>query len=284
MNWLLLTIASALFASISRILQKILLKDNQNDPFAFGFIFQAMVAVVLFIFSLATGTFEVPNLGGLFWHILAMGVLYSLGNLLLFKAFKTTEASEASIIFASGTVWSVLSALLFLGEKISLLNGVGIMVILLGVAIVNYQRSSWRLSQGHLYALCGAIAFGVAFTNDAYIISRYNHVPSYLVIAFLLPAILTLIFSPKSIPHLKHFLNVSVMRSVLLCSFLYALSALFIFTAYKIGGQAAVISPIHQSSLIFTVTLSYFFLKERDQLFKKILGTTCVFVGVLLLL
>lgn len=283
MNWLLLTIASAITGSMARILQKVLLKNTESDPFAFGFIFQLTVAILFLIHAMVTKTLEFPNLSGLAVNLVVMTIFYSLGNVLTFKAFKVAEASEVSVIFASNSVWAVLAAIVMLGEKITTQNMIGIGLVVLGVATINYQRSNWKLNKGHIFALLGAVLFGIGFTNDAYIISRYHSISSYMILAFTLPGLMTLAINPKSIHNLKQYTQKSMIPSLLLCTTLYALSAISIFSAYKAGGPASIISPIQQTSLIFTVILGYLFLKERDNLLKKVIGTVLTFVGVLFL-
>lgn len=212
-----------------------------------------------------------------------MTVLYCLGNVLTFKAFKITEASEVSIIFASSTAWAVVSAVVFLGERLSLQNVIGIGLIVTGLVAINLTKSKWRFQRGHVYALLAAACFGLAFTNDAYIIGQYQSIASYMVLAFLLPGLSILLFFPKSGHHLRHFASVGTIFKVVSCGLFYAISALTIFTAYKVGGQASIISPIQQMGMIFTVILSYILLKERDKLPQKIIGTILSFLGVLLL-
>lgn len=283
MSWLVLTLASAVSAAVTKILQKVLLTDTKSDPFAFAFVFQLMVAGIFLIYTVVTGTLEPLPLSEVWVNFVAMTVLYSLGNVALFKAFKEAEASEVTIIFVSSTLWSVVSAVILLGERLTSVNGVGIGLILAGVATVNYTRSRWQLNRGHVLALAAAVLYGVAFTNDAYILNQYRSVAAYMVPAFFLPGIVSLVYSPKSVRRLPYFGQMKVLRNLIVCALFYAASALTIFTAYKMGGKAAVISPIQQTSVVFTVVLGYWWLKERERLWKKIVGTVLVFAGVVLL-
>ncbi len=284
MNWFFLTILSAIFGSLTRILQKTLLKDKDSDPFAFGFVFQLLVSFLFLCYTLVTNTLEFPNLSGLLLNIFIMAIFYSLGNILTFKAFSLAEASEVSIILSSSTIWSVITATILLNEKVTTKNIIGIVSIVLGIVVINYTKKSWMVNKGHLYALAGAMLFGFAFTNDAFIVNRYSSISSYMIIAFSLPAILSLALNPKSFKKISTYTKSSVLPSLLLCSIVYALSAITIFSAYKIGGKASVISPIQQSSTILTVIFSYFLLKEKDKLPNKIIGTILTFIGVLLLI
>jgi len=284
MSWLLLVLVNVLTGSLARIFQKILLKNKESDPFAFSFIFQLIVAFLFLIHTLIYQQLNFPNLYGLSLNILIMSLFYSLGNIFTFKAFKLTEASEVAVIFSSNTLWSVLAAIILLGEELSTNKISGISLVIIGLIAINYRKTDWKINKGHAYALLGAFLFGVAFTNDALILNRFKNVSSYMTIAFLLPGITTLFFKPKAINNLPYFLHFKIIPSLLFCCFLYFLASLTIFEAYKSGGNASIISPISQSSLVLTVIISYIFLKERDHLLNKIVGTLITFTGILLLI
>lgn len=284
MTWLFLTIVSALFNALSRLLQRVLMKNDQQDPLAFSIIFQVIVAMLFFLYSQARGSFEIPNLLSVWPNLLSMMILYAIGNVLTFKAFQQTEASEVAVLFASSTIWSVIAALILLGETISRnqLGGIGLIVI--GVSIISFRRTKWQLHRGHILALLAAFCYGIAFINDLAIMRLYRDVSSYMVVAFTLPALLVIAMRPAAIKAVPAFLTRSIFPKLLLCTTLYALAALTIFTAYTLGGSGAIIAAINQTNTIFTVGLGFWLLKERDRIPQKIWGTLTTFVGVLLTL
>ncbi len=284
MSWIILTILSAIFGSIARILQKVLLTDKDSDPFAFSFVFQLVVALMFLAHTLLTNTFQAPNLSGLTINLIVMTVFYSLGNIYTFKAFQIADASEVSVILASSSVWAVMSALVLLDETLTIQNILGIILIVLGVVSINYTKSKWQFNKGHLFGLLGAMLFGIAFTNDAYIINRYQSISSYMVLAFTLPGLMTLFLKPASIKIIPNYLRINVLGKMFVCTSVYALSALTIFSAYKQGGPASIISPLQQLNIILTVILGYVFLRERDKLTNKIIGTVLAFAGAILLI
>lgn len=284
MTWLILTIISAVTGALTQILQKVLLNDKQSDPVTFAFIFQLSVAGLFLVYTVLTGTFDQPSLQGLIPNILIMTLFYCVGNLFTFKAFKLAEASEVSVIFASSAIWSAMSAMALLGEKLNTAKISGILIVLSGVIFINLKKSKWNMNKGHLFAFFGAMLFGLAFTNDAYIIERYNDISSYMVLAFAFPAIASLLFKPSAISSVKYFLEIKTFAKMLFCGLFYAISAIAIFTAYKMGGQASIISSVQKTSLIFTVAMGYLFLGERDNMRNKLIGTGFAFTGVLLLI
>lgn len=284
MTWLILTIISAITFSLSRVLQRILLKNNDSDSFAFSFIFPTLVSIAILFYSLVTGSFELPNLTSVWFNMLIMVLFYSAGSVFVYQAFKDSPASEVSILFSTSSAWAVMSAMIFLGEKLSTSNIIGITSIILGVIVINYQKSNWKFERGHIYALLGAAMFGVAFTNDAFILNQYQSVPPYIFLAFILPALAILLYKPTLIKSLPHFFSKGIFGKLLITASIYAISAITIFAAYKAGGKASVINPISQSSVVLTVIMSYFFLNEKDKLLQKVIGAVLVFGGALLLL
>lgn len=283
-NWIALTILGSFFGSITRIIQKVVVSNRDNDHFAFSGIFQIMVSGIFLGYTLLTSSFELPNLSSSWVSVVAMVAAYALGTIMIFKAFHTAEASEVTIILASSSLWSVFTAMILLGETLGLYELIGIGLIILGLLIINYQKTDWSLNRGHLFAIAAAALYGFAFTNDAFILSYYNSVPSYMVIAFFLPGLATLLYRPSSmqaIPRL--FSSIQSTATIIIGSITFALSALTIYTAYKIGGSASLISPVSQSTIIFTIVISYFFLGEKTNILKKFLGALAIIIGITLL-
>lgn len=284
MSWLLLTIIGAVALSASRVLQRVLLKNVDSDSFAFSFIFPLLVSVALLGYISITKTFELPNLSAVWLNMVLMIIFYAIGSICVYRAYKESPASEVSIIIASTSVWSVLSAIIFLGEKLITNNIIGIICIFLGVVVINYQKTKWKLESGHIYGLIGALMFGVGFTNDALIINHFQNVPSYLFLIFLLPSLAILLYRPNLVKKLPYFFSKAVIGKLFLTATIYALSAIAIYTAYKIGGKASIIIPIQQTNIVLTVILSYFLLNEKDKLIQKVIGALLVFGGALLLI
>ena len=284
MNWLLLVIVSAVSFSVASLLQRVLLKEEQSDPIAYGAVFQLLVSILIFFYALIDG-FSVPsNILSVLPNLILMTLFYAWFNLTLFKAYQVSEASEVGIILASRTMWSVVTAYFFLGEALPLNRIVGILLVILGVIVVSWKKGSWKFNKGHVFAMLAAFFFGAAFTNDAFLIDHFGDVPSYMVISFALPSLALLIMKPSSIKNLKMFMDIKRLGKMLVTSFLWGVAALTIFLAYQAGGDVIQIQPISQISIIATVILAYFFLKEKKKIWQKIGGAFVVFGGVLLLI
>jgi len=283
-SWVILTLAGASAVAGARIFQKVLLRDPKSDSYSYSFLFQFFVAMVFLAYTLLTNTFEVPNLSSIWWNVVLMAVFYAVGNFFSFQAFRFAQASEASILFASGTLWSIIIAVIFLGETLSPNHIFGILCIIGGIIVVSFEKSSWKLNKGHLFALLSSFFYGVAFVNDVFVLQKYQSIASYMIIAFLFPALITLLVKPKTLQHVPCFFH-SWKKFFVLCGsvLLYSFSSIAIFSAIKIGGKASLVSPLFQTGTLFTVLLGFLFLQEKNKLGQKIIGALITFVGVILL-
>lgn len=282
MTWFFLAVFAALSISVSRLLQKILLADNKSDPIAYSAIYQFLTGSIILIYALISG-FSLEGYLNYIHNMILMGFLYAIGGILLFKAIKSSEISNVLVFFTTNAIWSFLAAIIFLHDSISITKVLGVILIFVALVIVTIKDRRLKFDKGAIFALMAAFLFGIAFVNDAYIIGSRN-VASYLVIAFIFPAILTLVLVPKSIKSLPQiFLNRTLISKIILMSFFYSMSSVAIFVAIQNGGSASSVNPINQTNGIITVLLSFVLLKERDNLLKKILGIILCFIGVILI-
>ncbi len=280
-SWQFLIAISIITFSFSTILQRVLMKDNKSDSIAFSILFQILAGVIVGIFALFHG-FQMPNLVLYIPNIILMIILYSIANIFIFKSLQLIEASEFTILFVSRAFWTILAAVVLLGEKFLLFQVVGTLFVLGGVILVSYKAKRFIINKGSLYALLGACALGLAFTNDAFLVRHFD-VLSYEAIAFILPGLAIMAVFPKSLKRMKPLLGKKTLPKILLLTFIYAISGVTIFLAYQVGRNAAQLGALSQLSTIFTVLLAIFILKETSELWKKMLGSIIAFIGVVLI-
>lgn len=282
MNWFIYALLATVTFAFATVLQKVLLEKEAGDPVAFAAVFQFVTAIIILPLALKDN-FVLPAFGGLWLNLILMTVLYAFANIFLFKGLKLIEASQAGVLGATRSFWTIISAVIFLGEGLSFWHFGGAFLIIFGTVIVTIEKKHWRLSRGHLYALLAAIFFGLAFTNDAFLLGDFTSVPVYGFISFLLPSLVILLVQPKVIQGVKYYLVGNNLFKISLCAFVYAVAYISTFTAYQQGGQASQIAPIVQSSVILIVLFAYLFLGERQRFLRKTLAATFAFIGILLL-
>lgn len=281
MNWFLLSIVSVVTLAISNLLQRVLMKDEKSNVVAYSLVFQLICAILIGLFAFARG-FVMPPVQELWFNFALITVLYAVGTLLLFKALQRVEASKTAIITSSRALWTIIVALIFLGESFNLIKIMGVILVLGSVVLVSFKRETTQFNRGILYALGSAFCYGVAFANDAFIL-RQSDVLSYTTLAFLFPGLFILAIKPRILTEMKTLLSASVLSKMALLGLFYSTSAITIYLAYQWGGTASQLAPINQSVVILTVILATIFLNERGQLARKLAGATMAAIGVLLL-
>lgn len=282
MTWQVLISTSILLNAISVMLQRVLLKNDETEPISFSILFQIGVAIVIGVLVLIIqGGVPIPDMTKVVWSMLAMTVLYALANIFIFKSLKTTEASRFTVIFASKTFFAIVASTLFFREGLDTMQWLGAMLIIIGVVTVSYKNTKLSLNKGDLFALTAAVLFGLANTNDRFLVKFFDPY-SYVVLGFLLPGVLIALMYPKKITNMKvYFKKTFIYKMTLLC-LLYGLSAVTFFAALQTSPNASQVFSISPFGAVVTVVLSIIILKERDALSRKIIGAILSLSGLLL--
>jgi drug/metabolite transporter (DMT)-like permease len=281
MPWFALTIFSVLFFSVASLLQKVLMKDDKSDPHAYSIVFQILGGILVGALALWRG-FVMPPIAQFPINFLLLTVLYGSGTLFLFKAFKYIEASEVTIITSTRSIVTIVSAVLLLGEVFDFKKGIGTVLILISAYLVTQKSKGFKFNKGVLYALGMAVCYGLAITNDTFLL-KYVNIFSFLTIGFLFPGFFLIAVKPKALLGLGQFLKPKIFTRMLILTVFYASGSSFFYFAIENGAKASQITPILQSSVITTVVLAAIFLGERDNLLKKFVSALLVTIGVLLI-
>src|SRR3989338_2704668 len=213
MSWQFLILVSVILYSISVLLQRVILKENESQPIAYSMFFQLLVGIVIGITGSLFADMSLPsNLTPLFWNLLLMTFLYAFANVFIFKSLKLTEASKFTIVFATRAFFTVFASSLLLKEFLTGSQFLGALLIFSGVVLINLKSSKFSLDKGSLFALLGTLAF-------------------------IAPFFLMTVIYPKELKHLKLFLGKTVLKNVLLLSVIYAFSAISFFAALQISNN-----------------------------------------------
>lgn len=279
MQWYWYLVINVCVFSLATIYQRAILKTSK-DPVIFYIINGLVGGLMLLSHGLWVG-FEIPNIQDISINLIIMMILLGFGNMLNFNALKKVDASEFTVLFSTRAIWSVVAAMLVLGETFGLKQFLGAGLIISSVFLVSWKKKSFSLNEGEMLTLATAAFFGLEFINDTYLL---NHIDLlfYIPLIFLLPALFVATINYKKLPtipkvvSLKDFLNLSAL------ALMFAISATATLTAYQKGHNAAQIAILNQTSTILIVLLGIIFLKERSHMKLKIIGAIISLIGVFL--
>lgn len=282
--WLVLTLISTVSISASRILQKKLLSEQKVDAYTFNILFQIASGIFIFLYAFVTG-FSLEPFGEFKLNFFLMTLFYAGGGTMLFLGFKKLEISYAIIAYSSLIIWVTLFSIIFLSESLSVLKVIGICLMIIAVFIASWTKGGKVNLKGIILVIAAAAFFGAGFVNDTYVIRDSEFYASYVALTFLFPVILLFIIRPAQVvKETLSFIKVpKYIYFLVILGFFYATTVLTIFSAYRNGGDASVISPIQQSNVILTIILSSFIFGEKENLIRKIIATLVMIGGVTVL-
>lgn len=258
------------------------MKDEGSDPVAYTVVFLIFLTTMTGLFAAYKG-FVFPPLSEYWFNFSLSTVLYAAGVILWFKALKHIESSEAAIIASFGSVVTIVSAIIFLGDSFVLRQGIGVALIIVSIYLLNSVKRKFHFTLYSGWALLSSACYGLAATSDLYILSHGYDAVSFVPVMSITPALLIILFRPRVLLHVKGFMRSSFIKSMFFMTLFYSIQAIAYYVAFENGGLASQISPISKSSIILTVILAVIFLKERTNLRLKLLSAGLVTVGVLLI-
>jgi len=138
-SWQFWAVLSAIFAALTAIFAKIGI-ENINSDFA-TFIRTIVILVTLAFILLATGQFQNPGSvsGRTYLFLLLSGLATGASWICYFRALKIGEAAKVAPIDKLSVVLVAIFGVIFLGERLSTPNWLGIALIAVGAVLVAYR-------------------------------------------------------------------------------------------------------------------------------------------------
>jgi len=194
-------------------------------------------------------------------------IVYSAGYLFFFKGF---EIGNVSIVAATMNLWAVftmLFAFIFMGQRLSTLQCLGVFMIISGVTLASLNWSdiknqNFQLSSGVKETVLGAFFFGVFWNISEVISEKIGWLLTTLFVKFGIILFL-LLFSfliKREIDLTKATTKTKCM--VVLMGVIEAGAVAIVNYGLTIG-DAILITPIASALSIVTITLAIIFLKDN---------------------
>lgn len=281
--WILFAFLAALFAGITAILVKLGVSDIDVDVATS--IRTTIILIFNFIIFLFVGDFneikEISTTTLVF--IILSGITTALLWLSYFKALQLGNVNEVTPIDKTSTVLTLILSAIFLGEAITVVKVISIILTLTGTYMM-IIRSNEKSSNKKwiIYAILTAI-----LTSFATILGKIGikdieftlGITIRTLIVFIIIWIVVLIkkkgYQIKNIKS-KSWLFLS------LSGITTGLSWFFYFKALQVG-EASVVFPIEKLSIVVTIIFSSIVLKEKLNL-KSIIGLIVLVVGTVILI
>ncbi|QQS38386.1 DMT family transporter [Candidatus Woesebacteria bacterium] len=283
MSWQIYLTISIFLISCNSLLHRSLLKDENSSPQAQTIVFLGLGGIIAIVIALAQHKLNLFFSPLLIWNFLLLIVLLTPAFLLKYRAFQLIGASEVVMFSVTGRLWNVIGANLFLHEAITPKIVLGAILILCGAMLTRFEKKNFTINKGVILVLFSAIFFGFNDINDYFILQKFDST-NYLIYSYLLPVFALTFLQPQSLKKIRYYFRKDRAFKVLLLSLCDTLGMLSLYLAYQTGKNVAVIGPLRSTSIIITVVLAILFLKERNNIANKLIGSLVAVAGVILLL
>lgn len=282
MTWLTYALISIVTISIAALLQRILMQPEKSNPVGYAIVFQFGLGLISLVFTIALGKFSLPSFDRHLLQFILSAFLWAGATTFVFKALKRLSAGEVIILGASSAVVSIILSVIFLGEVLKITTLGGTFLVLLSIWLISTEKFSFVSREGVIFALLSAFCIGVAVVNDAIILKTYEAF-SYTTIMSFLPGFILLLFFPRQITKINQLLNRKSLSLMFIFCIFSSIQAITYYLALQNGAPVSQLSPLIKSSIVLTVVLAAIFLKERSNIYRKIIAAFIVTVGAILL-
>jgi bacterial/archaeal transporter family protein len=256
---------------------------KQIGPFKSFFWSQlaGLVSTLLLAFVFAP-SIHIPMRSVILFPIAA--IVYSAGYLFFFKGF---EVGNVSIVAATMNLWTVFTmvfAFLLMGQRLSNLQTVGVLMIIAGVTVasVNWgdiRNQNFQLSSGVREAIFGAFFFGI-FWNISEIISEEVGWLFTTLLVKLGIVLFLFLFSLLAKREISLTNSATSTKYTVIFMGMIEAGAVAVVNYGLTIGDAILITPIASALSIVTISLAIIFLKDNVTKIQGV-GMIAATVGII---
>lgn len=283
--WVLFAFLSAFFAGMTSILAKCGIKNTDSNVATF------IRTLVVLPLSLLMALIVNPNfsLGAVSSKTLVFLVLSGLSTgaswLCYFRALSKGDINKVVPIDKSSTVLTIILAVVFLGERVTVYKTLGVVFIAIGTLLMIEKKDTEKKSEGEgwlIYALLSAF-----FASLTTILGKIGieGVESNLGTAIRTAVVIVMSFIMVAFTgktgEIKK-IDKKELGFILLSGLSTGASWLCYYKALQ-DGEAGIVVPIDKLSILVTIAFSYIVFKERLSK-KAMLGLVMIVFGTLVLL
>ena len=283
--WVLFAFLSAIFAGMTSILAKCGIKKTDSNVATF------IRTLVVLPLSLLMALIVSPNfsLGAVSSKTLVFLVLSGLSTgaswLCYFRALSKGDINKVVPIDKSSTVLTIILAVIFLGERVTVYKTLGVVFMAIGTLLMIEKKDTEKKSEGEgwlIYALLSAF-----FASLTTILGKIGieGVESNLGTAIRTAVVIVMSFIMVAFTgktgEIKK-IDKKELGFILLSGLSTGASWLCYYKALQ-DGEAGIVVPIDKLSILVTIAFSYIVFKERLSK-KAMLGLVMIVFGTLVLL
>jgi len=279
MTWFFLALLSTFFFTLYALLARILSVKSKN-PRAFSLVYNFFCSLFVLGLWLIEGESLKPITPFVIFLTFIAITLWGLFNRVEYFAHKYMEVSLRTIISKTAELTTFFAATLFLREVMTFKKLLAVSLIVGASVFALYKKNKIIKTKGLIYTLLTSIFLGLAWTMDKKV-SVYYPTSFYVLLGYSLASLYIIPFPTLSFNTVKKEFKRANWKVVLL-AFINVLGYYTLIKSFAYG-EASKIVLIVASRSVFTILAGIVILKEKSNIFKKIMAGLIVSLGILLL-
>ena len=208
-------------------------------------------------------------------------IFYTIKDRLTTTVMSGVDPSTFTILNQLNTAFMIILGFVFLKEPLVLCKIVGSILIIVSNVLIFYKKGSFKFDKYIVLGIIANLAYTIAMFIDVNNSDKLN-LPLYVFVTLAIPAVLVFLAEKVKIGEIKEEFERAQKGPMFATIVSYALFILCSIRAYQLG-EVTVVAPLISLSVIANVLIGYLFFEERDNLWKKILASVLILMGVLLI-
>lgn len=278
-NWLLYVLLYLVLATVFTQFYKISTKTLKKAG-ALTVLLQ-LTAGVTSLFLCPFFEFKIPTDINVYIMLGLSIIFYAISDRLNTTVRSGIEASTFSMLKQLSTTFMIFAGLLFFKEEFVLTKFIGAMLIICSNVLIFYKKGKFEFNKYILLAILSNLAFTVALFLDVNISDNFN-LPIYVAITLIVPALLIMLVERIKLSEVKEELINGNKKAIIVTAVSWAIMIVAQLRAYQLG-SVTIVAPLCALTVILNVIVSYVFLKERENLLKKIIAAILIIISVILI-
>jgi drug/metabolite transporter (DMT)-like permease len=275
--WFLLALLSGLLFAINKLIFRFALKSGKVNALTFISIHELVAGLLILPFAAS----KLPYNASIYVFILitATTLLIFAADVLSTFALQKIEAGFYQIIGQLRHPVVLIGAFYLFDEALGLQKLIAVSLVIIGVLIALYDKNKLlKLNIGIIQAILSTvfIAFGFLLIK---ITTGYVEPIALGSISLTGAGLLGLVVASSTKNLNVRHMNVNTKGLLLGAAIIFAVFEVVLYTALDVG-EASRVTPVMQSSMVFTLVGGYVFLHERSNLIQKIIGSIVIILGI----
>lgn len=283
MTWLPYSIAATILLGISMAFWKMPSFKNYSSFFS-TFWTNVISAILVLTLLLVTKFSPITGLHTVSWYAIAWGACFAVNMVLMKILLQNKEAGAVFPVTSSlGSITTILIGLVFLAEQVSIIQTVGIVLIILSVYFFSRKGGSFPLDKKTILLSIGIIAASTASKYFQKLGAVHDTVGHFMMWQYVGAALFALLITAWF--ERKNFKAITQVRVYLKGAFLISIFSVMggwaIFKALETGPLSGVYA-IHPAYTFISAIFAYLLFKEKLT-WEKVALIILTIAGVVLL-